>query len=343
MIEYAFDKRALLTLYRKYSDNGKKKRFLMPSFYFKNIDNSQARFWIFESMKTILNNELDSEFMLYYYYDERAIMVIEMTKDLKDLTLNFPYEEWDKYIFIIKRINDLVSSDGVCLVYVNNVPYALEFGISLRTSNNFEEILTLANKYHLKRDYTKDVITLQRDALLKADYNVVTILPNATEEMIQLFLDGIIWHAPKSKYPFGTHNSAKKKVFVSYSHKNKEIVHEIIQKLRDYGLDFWLDEEQIDYGDNMFDKIHQGMLESELPIIFISQATKESMFARYELKTFLQKIIYDTAITQKWVVVKLDDVSPNDIVMGLEQYKYFDYQNNDIQSLVDVLRKKMNK
>lgn len=268
-------------------------------------------------------------------------MVVEMTKDFKELTLNFPYEDWDNYIFIIKQFNDLVSSDGVCLVYVNNVPYSLEFGISLRTTKNFEEILTLVNRYHLKRDYTKDVATIQKDALYKANYNMFTLMPDATEESIQSSLEKIIWYAPKSKYSFGVHHSVKKKVFVSYSHKNKEIVHEIIQKLRNYGLDFWLDEEQIDYGDNMFDKIHQGMLESELPIIFISQATKESMFARYELKTFLQKVIYETAITQKWVIVKLDDILPNDIVVGLEQYKYFDYQNDDIQGLVEVLRKKM--
>lgn len=77
---------------------------------------------------------------------------------------------------------------------------------------------------------------------------------------------------------------------MSYCHKNKAEVEKIIFGLREYGLDFWLDEEQIDVGDRLMERIDEGIRLSDIPIIFLSEATKEAMFAKHELFVFLIKL-----------------------------------------------------
>ncbi|MBL1226498.1 toll/interleukin-1 receptor domain-containing protein [Enterococcus sp. BWR-S5] len=154
----------------------------------------------------------------------------------------------------------------------------------------------------------------------------------------------MFFFSPKSDFEkegFKFSKFSKKKIFVSYCHKNKTVVGDIIDNLRSYGLDFWIDEEQIDVGDRLMERIDKGMREADIPIVFLSNATKESMYAKHELQTFFSQIIYQTGDRKNWYIVKLDDVNPNDILLGLGDFKYFDVETNEINELVDSLKRKL--
>lgn len=340
MDNVAFNAKQLMKMYDLYSNNGIKKCFYISGDYFENIDDVRLRFWMFNSIKTILDNELNSNFVLYYYQNERKILVIEMVEGQKKLTILFPYKNWDKHIRNVIEINKLVSSDGACVVFSNNNPYNLEFGICISTTENFEKIKGIVHERDLKIDYSRGIEEIARQSF-SMGYNLFSLDQSMPDDVIEILVKKINIIPPQSEIDYGKVPNRKKRIFVSYSHKDKDLVYKIVDELRELGLDFWLDIEQIDYGDDMFERIHEGMRSSELPLLFISHATKESLFASYELKNFLQKVIYDHSITKKWVIIKLDNVNLDEIMSGLNIYKYFDYEKESLSDLVSVLNKKM--
>ncbi|MGM0331941.1 toll/interleukin-1 receptor domain-containing protein [Enterococcus sp. AZ050] len=127
---------------------------------------------------------------------------------------------------------------------------------------------------------------------------------------------------------------------MSYCHKNKAEVEKIISGLREYGLDFWLDEEQIDVGDRLMERVDEDVRLSDIPIIFLSEATKEAMFAKHELFVFFDKVIYQQSTAKPWFIVKLDQVNPNDIMFGLGNFKYIDYEHSTIEEIAQAIEKR---
>lgn len=134
---------------------------------------------------------------------------------------------------------------------------------------------------------------------------------------------------------------SRKKLFISYSHANKEIVKNIVDEMLRHGLNCWLDEREIDVGENILEAVQNGMRDADLALIFISSATKTALFAQHELKSFWKELIYKK---KNWFIVKLDDVDPDEILHGLSDYKYYDYSDtNDIEKLLEALNKKLHK
>lgn len=266
-----------------------------------------------------------------------------VSKIMKEITLIFPYEEYDHYLPVIKKINDLVSVDGSMSVFANNVPFNLEAGIFITTTSNFEDIINLAKKNNMEFDYSRGLNEILK-GMAQRQYNMIGLIPELSETEIESMLRPIFLFSSKSDFEkegFEFSKFSKKKIFVSYCHKNKVVVRDIIDNLRSYGLDFWIDEEQIDVGDRLMERIDKGMREADIPMVFLSNATKESMYAKHELQTFFSQIIYQTGDRKNWYIVKLDDVNPNDILLGLGDFKYFDVEANDINELADSLKRKL--
>lgn len=131
----------------------------------------------------------------------------------------------------------------------------------------------------------------------------------------------------------------RKQVFISYSHKDKSIVRPFADKLRDTGVNAFIDERSIDFGENILKSIMDGMEQSDLNVIFISNNYKESNYAKTELYNAFNGIIQRNS---NWIIVKLDDVNPDDVIFGLGGYKYFEWENNS-NELINIIKNKLRK
>lgn len=340
-----YDREFVLGICKECSNDWLKKRFTIPSDVFGGGTNSIVRHYVKKQLKVTLEEFFCCFFMVEYSYDGKNIFVLGGIEAMKEVTLLFPYGEYDKYCSVVKKINDLVSNDGAVTLFVDNNPYSFTAGVFICTSVNYEEIIQLSKEEKLTDDYSIGVKEIIR-GLSNKQYSMATLPPEQTIDVIQAFFDNLFYEYPKSYYKktgYSFEKPRKKKIFVSYCHKNKEQVHKIIEELRSFGLDFWLDEEQIDFGERLLDRIDEGMRECDIPIIFLSNATKEALFAQHELKTFFSQIIYQKSSDKKWFIVKLDDVNPNDILLGLGDFKYFDMEEYSVEELADRLKIKLEK
>lgn len=63
----------------------------------------------------------------------------------------------------------------------------------------------------------------------------------------------------------------KHHIFISYSHKDGEIVEKLAASLSKQGLSTWLDKDHLDSGDNWENQIKSAIFESEICLILLNQ------------------------------------------------------------------------
>ena len=276
-----------------------------------------------------------------WYCDEKVIFYERRRSKMEyKYTIKIPYGNRNTYYECLFRINCLIDEDGMFMLAVNNNPYSLESLVVIHTNTNNKEIKELIAYHHIDCDDTKgltEILIEQRNHR----WNTL-IIPSMDKQIVfSDTLNSIFFFKDTEKLKkqgFGNKvNTERKKIFISYCHKNSDIVHKISSMLSDAGTNIWIDIKSIDYGDNIIDHVMNGIDESDLCILFLSGYTKESLFAKKELYTIYKDIIYDM---KKWLIVKLDDTNLDDIIHGLNGYKYYSYINDD-NDLVDVILKRI--
>ncbi len=341
----AYNEEYVLDICSQASQNFVSKRYLLPAGSFGDIKSSRIHYFVLNSIKLILENRSkQSEFLVHYYYDN-TILVMELNNKMREVMILFPYEMYDRYLTVIKQVNDLVSASGTVIVFANNNPYSLEAGVFISTAENYDKIIEIARINHMAIDSSRGLKEIVL-GMGEKQGNTVVLVPNKDLDQIEKLCEPVFLWPPKKdleKQGYSFSNYSKKKLFVSYCHKDKKVVRQTIDALRSYGLDFWIDEEQIDIGDRIMERIDRGMRESDIPIIFMSKHTKESMFAKHELQTFFSKIIYEQSDYKSWFLVKLDEVDLNEIVLGLSNFKYFDMVQDSVEDLGKKLQSKLKK
>ncbi|HAP3021350.1 TPA: toll/interleukin-1 receptor domain-containing protein [Enterococcus faecalis] len=339
-----YDREFLDQLLSKMSVNYKKKRFLIPIEEIGIVKDSIDFYFLKKQIEEFYKNRF-SKTVIVQWNKRKNLLEIGEFGMKKKITFRFPYEDYDCYYEVIKEINDLIDINGVCGIFANNIYYSVESGIVIETNSNFEEIKQIAEKAGMKPDYSFGLHELALLSLKNNQYNCVMLRTDHDLNGIKKAMKDIFFFPSKTemkKENFRVQSITKKKFFVSYSHKNKLLVRNIINELRDYGLDFWVDEEQIDVGDRLMERINEGVQTADIPIIFLSEATKESAFAKHELLSFFSKIIYQQSSKKPWFIIKLDQVDPNEIVLGLGDFKYIDYEHSTIEEIAQAIEKKMN-
>jgi len=274
-------------------------------------------------------------------YNYSEFYIIEVKRMNKKITVEIPYEKRNEFVDFVKEVNTLVDEDGFLLIAVDNNPYTLKSYLTIETKTNFEKIKQVI------ADRKLEVCTnIGSDEIFKGmaykQYNISTISMFATDEEIQNIFDTLFVFKERKK--LHSEKSKKKKIFISYSYKDKDIVHELEDALRDYGLNTWIDKKDIDMGSNIKDSVDSGIDECDIYLVFLSNNTKGSFFAEYELKMFFTEAIYEKSITKKWMIIKLDDVDLNQIAKGLGNYLYYDFsENNSYEDLAKAISKKLGK
>lgn len=111
----------------------------------------------------------------------------------------------------------------------------------------------------------------------------------------------------------------RQKLFISYSHEDKEIVKQFALQLSLGGFDLWMDEKNVSFGGNYTTAILRGIHEANMYIVFLSENSIQSHWVNAEIDFALREKIE----RQKLVIipVRLDD---SEIPVELSNIDYVD-------------------
>lgn len=76
----------------------------------------------------------------------------------------------------------------------------------------------------------------------------------------------------------------KSRAFISHSTTDKEFAKLVVEKLRGPDLASWIDHEQIIAGDDILDKIGEGLTTMDILIFLVSKESLESAWVDHEVK-----------------------------------------------------------
>jgi hypothetical protein len=72
-------------------------------------------------------------------------------------------------------------------------------------------------------------------------------------------------------------------IFISYSHEDKELARLLAQRLRERGLNVWIDEGELKIGDSLIERIATAIAEIDFFLALVSEASRNSNWCRKEL------------------------------------------------------------
>ena len=137
----------------------------------------------------------------------------------------------------------------------------------------------------------------------------------------------------------------KKKLFISYSHADSRKVKEFASLLAVHGFDLWMDEKNVLSGDNYTTKILKGIHESDIYLVFLSQASLKSNWVDAEIDFALREkierkklIIIPILLEDVAIPVSLSNIDYLDARLSLKnaveelsnRYEKEKLENNDI-------------
>jgi hypothetical protein len=123
-------------------------------------------------------------------------------------------------------------------------------------------------------------------------------------------------------------------VFLSYSSKDKEIVHALAERLKKDGLRVWLDDWAIHPGDSIPLKIQQGIEQSRTLLMCMSPAYFASDWGKLEHHTLLFRD--PTNVQRRFIPILIEECASPDIIA---QFAYIDWKTpsaEDYNRLLDA-------
>ncbi|MFC2140671.1 leucine-rich repeat domain-containing protein [Acidobacteriota bacterium] len=128
-------------------------------------------------------------------------------------------------------------------------------------------------------------------------------------------------------------------VFISYSSKDFSIIKKIVDDLKQIGIRYWWDEEQLQPGDSISEKIEDGLKRSRYMMPCFSHNQKMSGWCRAEYTAILNKVI-SKSTKQKVVPLIIDDLKHEDIPLLMGDYKYERLSDpRGYEKLLQILKK----
>src|SRR5215217_1137349 len=116
-----------------------------------------------------------------------------------------------------------------------------------------------------------------------------------------------------------------KRVFVSYSHRNKTFAERLARDLSDAGLDVWIDFREIQAGEQWRDEIFHGLEQAEIITACLSPDSVNSEWCRREISTARSK----NKLVIPVMVYPCFDLLPNyDETKWLPDVQFVDFQSS---------------
>ncbi len=234
-----------------------------------------------------------------------------------------------------------------CGIFVNNNPYALEFLFFASLAKEVDRFDCFIKEHFSEKkrifNYFLDDIFLY---FLQKGYNGITFVD--AEEVDNVITEEANWiflfpckDAMKKVWKTNHELDKNFRVFLSHSSKDKEIVDTIFDEFQKSEIGVWYDKYQIEPGDSITEKINQGLDESDIGIICISNnfLNGTSGWTKSELNYFVQRRMRNP---NKSFIILNFDVPHDELPPLIQDYKYIDYREKDaIDSLINALRKKL--
>ena len=161
--------------------------------------------------------------------------------------------------------------------------------------------------YRLRFDVPEEVIIEQLETIRQDFSNTLTVIMH---EVIEFFSDvefmpgsGIIIDNKSDDVDesiaekdednrAGNHSNTSARVFLCHASQDKGVVNYIASALREEGIDYWLDTEQIHVGEDFIQRIEEGIAECRFIAVFLSSNfVLYGPWAKQEYKIALDKQI----------------------------------------------------
>ncbi|MCZ7377094.1 toll/interleukin-1 receptor domain-containing protein [Micromonospora sp. WMMC250] len=78
-------------------------------------------------------------------------------------------------------------------------------------------------------------------------------------------------------------------VFLSHAQGDSDLIAQVTRRFRQAGISYWIDEEQVKFGDRVVQKIEDGLRDSRLVVVALSEALGESGYSRSEYSPILYR------------------------------------------------------
>jgi internalin A len=123
-----------------------------------------------------------------------------------------------------------------------------------------------------------------------------------------------------------TDNPSKYDVFICHSSKDKPVIALLIEDFKKEGITYWVDEEQIDYGDQITQRIEEGLQKSRYVIPCLSKNLNASGWTRAEYGSILNTVFSGNS-RRNVIPLKLDNCEDDDIPFLLRDKKRVTYSD----------------
>jgi hypothetical protein len=117
-------------------------------------------------------------------------------------------------------------------------------------------------------------------------------------------------------------------VFICHSSKDKPTIRRLIQDLKNNGITYWIDHEQINFGDYVTGKIEDGLRRSKSVLVCLSSNLGRSNWCRAEYGPILNRELSKPS-GKKVPPLKLDNCGEDDIPTLLYDIRRADYSNRE--------------
>lgn len=246
----------------------------------------------------------------------------------QELVWEADYGERDRLLDALAPLLDSISKDSwtTIVLYVNNVPYSLEFFLVVGFDPQHSETPTAQARVvealrgagaWQRADLTIHDFTA---AMAGRRFNAVTLIDSASVEAgRQLFQ----WRSRAALTAAGFDLSAfghRPKVFLSHQADRKSSVLDLQARLAARDLPTWMDVFDIDYGQNLAETIEHGVESSAAVIFWVSPGFLQSKFCRFELRSFISNYAARDDVLLLTVVDA--EVAPAELPSTLAKLRY---------------------
>lgn len=128
-------------------------------------------------------------------------------------------------------------------------------------------------------------------------------------------------------------------VFICHSSRDKPIIEDIIKNLKKEGITYWVDAEQVEFGDRIIKKIEEGIKKSRYIIPCLSRNFNSSNWTKDEYSAALNAELRDNL--KRILPLKLDNCEDDDIPPLLRDRKRVEYLNKtEFNEFIQFLKDK---
>jgi hypothetical protein len=117
-------------------------------------------------------------------------------------------------------------------------------------------------------------------------------------------------------------------VFICHCSKDKSTIEKIVQDLRNNNITYWIDSEQITFGDYITGKIEEGLRRCKNVLVCLSSNLGRSNWCRAEYGPILNRELSKPS-GKKVLPLRLDNCNEDDILTLLYDIKRADYSNTE--------------